>query len=66
MDHGQTFTSLPNDKKYYEEGMAITRVTGWGQQDTDVEPLSSQQLSIRLLHPNMLDTLNSQLWKGKD
>lgn len=30
MDHGQTFTSLPNDKKYYEEGMAITRVTGQG------------------------------------
>lgn len=30
MDHGQTFTSLPSDKKYYEEGMAITRVTGQG------------------------------------
>lgn len=61
MDHDKTFTFLPNDKKYYEEGMEIAKVTGW--QDTDVESMSSQQLSILLLHPNML---NAQLWRGKD
>ena len=30
MSHDKTFTSLPNDKKYYEEGMEITRVTDGG------------------------------------